>query len=170
VPVLVRCGVIDEALRIAEECKSTDLMEYVQAKTESSRFYKVLGNDLVRTQSSRENTGRRSLSMLSPAAISEVALGSRNNLNKRYDNEDLSIAIYPNPSTDFISIGAEHYEQFNSCTVVDILGRVRISVALNNSSWHQGWLKVDVSGLTTGVYVVALTGTAGTIKGLLRIE
>lgn len=65
------------------------------------------------------------------------------------DLDQASLMIFPNPATEFIHVISETPE---TATLYDLSGRVVREIS--EDSWNHGMLKIDVSELPQGIYVV----------------
>lgn len=71
------------------------------------------------------------------------------------DIENLTISMYPNPTTDFITIDSSENGSF---TIVDMMGSVVAEGVVNNN-------KVNVTALNSGTYFVNFTTENGVYQG-----
>lgn len=69
------------------------------------------------------------------------------------------IQVYPNPASDFINVPLQPQEGEVQMTIVDINGKI---VSTQNVSMEGNMLKVDVTTLPSGTYVLNLTYENGT--------
>ena len=77
------------------------------------------------------------------------------------DNVLSQISLYPNPSTDLITINIPSSIELESTILYDLLGKVVLSNSNNN--------QVNLSSLPTGVYILKITTSNGSItKKVIR--
>lgn len=69
---------------------------------------------------------------------------------------DSSIAVYPNPVSDFVSINASSGLQ--SITIIDLNGRVLSQIAFTGYSRSQ---QIALGNLTTGIYFMTIKSDVG---------
>ncbi|MBR5081134.1 MAG: T9SS type A sorting domain-containing protein [Bacteroidales bacterium] len=76
---------------------------------------------------------------------------------------NLNISIFPNPSTDFVTIETEDLQEV---TLIDITGKTLSSVATEGNS-----ICLDVSGLKAGVYFISAKtrSTSSFVKSILKM-
>ena len=74
------------------------------------------------------------------------------------NNIDKNIQIYPNPSTDRVYIDCAERQNIKM-QVYNIIGECVFESVLTS-----GTNEIDISSLTTGIYVIKLTGTDGTYE------
>lgn len=75
-----------------------------------------------------------------------------------------SLAVFPNPATDQITIaGLDPNQQFNA-NLIDISGRTVLTAQVSN-----GASTIDVSALAPGVYVLSVSDEFGTRSGVQKI-
>ena len=79
------------------------------------------------------------------------------------ENNALSISIYPNPTTDFVTIEAEDLQ---SVMLTDINGKTLSSMAAKGNS-----VRLDLSGLKAGVYIISAKtrSTSSFVKSILKM-
>ena len=79
------------------------------------------------------------------------------------ENNALSISVYPNPATDFVTIEAEDLQ---SVTLTEINGKTLSSMATKGNS-----VRLDVSGLNAGVYIISAKtrSTSSFVKSILKM-
>jgi extracellular elastinolytic metalloproteinase len=68
------------------------------------------------------------------------------------ENHKDAISIYPNPTTNSITVDFKENEGLNKIVLSDVLGKVIFQAELNNSNQ----LTVDMSKLTNGIYMLNL--------------
>ncbi len=66
------------------------------------------------------------------------------------DSEDLVISVYPNPVTNLLNIKTGNLSE-SVCTIRDLNGRVLTQTYFQNST------QINVSGFTSGIYLIELT-------------
>ena len=76
---------------------------------------------------------------------------------------NLSISIFPNPVTDFVTIEAENLQQV---TLMDMTGKTLSSMAAKGNS-----VRLDVSDLTAGLYLISAKtrSTSSFVKSILKM-
>lgn len=72
---------------------------------------------------------------------------------------DNVVSVYPNPAKDFVNIKNTLDTQLNSVEITDINGRVVKNVNLNSVTEAQ----VNVSDLSTGVYMMKIVSDSGSV-------
>ena len=79
------------------------------------------------------------------------------------ENSTLDINVFPNPTTDYVTIEADDLEQV---TLMDITGKALSSVAAKGNS-----ICLDVSGLKSGVYFISakMHSTSSFVKSILKM-
>lgn len=79
------------------------------------------------------------------------------------ENNALSISVYPNPATDFVTIKAEDLQ---SVMLTDMNGKTLSSMAAKGNS-----VRLDVSGLKAGVYIISAKTrfTSSFVKSILKM-
>ena len=79
------------------------------------------------------------------------------------ENKDLNISIYPNPTTDFVTVDAD---ELQSVTLTDINGKTLSSMATKDNS-----IRLDVSDLKAGVYLISAKtrSTSSFVKSILKM-
>ena len=79
------------------------------------------------------------------------------------ENKDLNISIYPNPTTDFVTVDAD---ELQSVTLTDINGKTLSSMATKGNS-----IRLDVSDLKAGVYLISAKtrSTSSFVKSILKM-
>ena len=79
------------------------------------------------------------------------------------ENEAAKICVYPNPTTDFVTVEAEDLQ---SVTLYDINGKALSSVAAKGHS-----VRLDVSDLKAGVYIISAKtrSTSSFVKSILKM-
>jgi hypothetical protein len=79
------------------------------------------------------------------------------------ENKDLNISIYPNPTTDFVTVDAD---ELQSVTLTDINGKTLSSMATKGNS-----IRLDVSDLKAGVYLLSAKtrSTSSFVKSILKM-
>ena len=84
-------------------------------------------------------------------------------LNVANHNATPEISIYPNPTSDFITIENNNSEQFLSIELLDYAGKRIKSIDQKTTS-------VDLSDLTPGVYLLQITTEKGKYCEQIRLE
>ncbi len=79
------------------------------------------------------------------------------------ENKDLNISIYPNPTTDFVTVKAD---ELLSVVLTDINGNALSSMATKGNS-----IRLDVSDLKAGVYLISAKtrSTSSFVKSILKM-
>ena len=79
------------------------------------------------------------------------------------ENEAAKICVYPNPTTDFVTVEAEDLQ---SVTLYDINGKTLSSMAAKGNS-----VRLDVSDLKAGVYIISAKtrSTSSFVKSILKM-
>ena len=79
------------------------------------------------------------------------------------ENETPSINVYPNPTTDFVTVEGEDLQ---SVTLYDINGKTLSSMAAKGNS-----VRLDVSDLKAGVYIISAKtrSTSSFVKSILKM-
>ena len=79
------------------------------------------------------------------------------------ENKALNISIYPNPTTDFVTIEAD---ELQSVTLIDLNGKALSSMATKGNS-----IRLDVSDLKAGVYLISAKtrSTSSFVKSILKM-
>ena len=79
------------------------------------------------------------------------------------ESKDLNISIYPNPTTDFVTVDAD---ELQSVTLTDINGKTLSSMATKGNS-----IRLDVSDLKAGVYLISAKtrSTSSFVKSILKM-
>jgi hypothetical protein len=79
------------------------------------------------------------------------------------ENETTKICVYPNPTTDFVTVEAEDLQ---SVTLYGINGKTLISMAAKGNS-----VRLDVSDLKAGVYIISAKtrSTSSFVKSILKM-
>ena len=79
------------------------------------------------------------------------------------ENEAAKICVYPNPTTDFVTVEAEDLQ---SITLYDINGKTLSSMAAKGNS-----VRLDVSDLKAGVYIISAKtrSTSSFVKSILKM-
>jgi hypothetical protein len=79
------------------------------------------------------------------------------------ENEAANICVYPNPTTDFVTVEAEDLQ---SVTLYDINGKTLSSMAAKGNS-----VRLDVSDLKAGVYIISAKtrSTSSFVKSILKM-
>ena len=79
------------------------------------------------------------------------------------ENKDLNISIYPNPTTDFVTVDAD---ELQSVTLTDINGKTLSSMATKGNS-----IRLDVSDLKAGIYLISAKtrSTSSFVKSILKM-
>lgn len=96
------------------------------------------------------DTEANALLLLDDVIVTQGALGSTGLSNTFF-------SIYPNPAGQIINIQTPG-ENINSVTVADLNGRIVIQRPFSNITTAQ----IDISGLSSGTYLVAITTDTGT--------
>ncbi|GEQ85690.1 hypothetical protein ULMS_11980 [Patiriisocius marinistellae] len=78
------------------------------------------------------------------------------------DNALSQISVFPNPASDILNIKVPANVEINSVALYDILGK-RASATISNG-------QINVAGLTSGVYMLNITTTAGTLTEKVIIK
>lgn len=69
--------------------------------------------------------------------------------SEKFDNQDKSITIFPNPSSEFLFIRSN--DRFNIISIKNILGKEIMSKKFESD---QELFEIDISNLSTGIYLV----------------
>ncbi len=69
------------------------------------------------------------------------------------DHRESRLSVYPNPATDYITISTDDNSTFKVVEVYDLPGEKLYSMPLKDN------LRMDVSGLHSGVYILKITDT-----------
>ncbi|WP_343631668.1 T9SS type A sorting domain-containing protein [Fluviicola sp.] len=86
-------------------------------------------------------------------------------------NQDLGVAtlnlsdfaLYPNPTTDFVTLkSAEEHGALN-LTIMDVAGKVVFSDQLTGNALHAGY-QVELGSYSNGIYILRLTGSDTNIQ------
>lgn len=86
--------------------------------------------------------------------IDDVSLRKGNFLaNKTFKGKE--IKIYPNPTNNYVTIDGISSEEIKTITVFDVNGK-RVYAVLNNN-------QMDISGLSTGIYMLKIETNEGTV-------
>ncbi|MCF8276365.1 MAG: T9SS type A sorting domain-containing protein [Flavobacteriales bacterium] len=99
--------------------------------------------------------------------------GLRMNLNPNIagvdeDIEKLGFGMYPNPAANSVSFLFASESDINSITITDMNGKLVSRLAVNSSNGSK--LDVDVSNLSSGVYLVSTVGTQTISSNKLIIQ
>jgi len=79
---------------------------------------------------------------------------SEENLNNpNIERDDISVALYPNPSRDAVTLSFSHYDRIELVEVFDTNGRRILSKELNQ---QLDSLQLDLSNFQSGLYVVSI--------------
>ncbi|WP_312392840.1 T9SS type A sorting domain-containing protein [Chryseobacterium sp.] len=72
--------------------------------------------------------------------------------------KDNSLSIYPNPTTQFLYIGKEADKKYAEVSIIDMTGKLVLQ-----KKDHQYKEAIDVSGLTTGTYLIVSKSVDGKV-------
>ncbi len=77
---------------------------------------------------------------------------------KTNEFSDSSFSVYPNPATNLVKISSKENVVVNAISITDINGRV----VKNNKFENRANIEVNISDLTSGVYLIKITSNEGT--------
>ena len=79
------------------------------------------------------------------------------------ESKDLNISIYPNPTTDFVTVDAD---ELQSVTLTDLNGKTLSSIVAKGNS-----IRLDVSDLKAGIYLISAKtrSTSSFVKSILKM-
>ncbi len=108
----------------------------------------------------------QSVEPFSPEIIGTLTITLENIVLGNNENQfSKNIAIYPNPTSDFITISAKKYA-ISTIKIYNILGKEILKVNTTNSNQ----LKIDLSGLSSGIYLFKIVDATGksTLKKVVK--
>jgi aminopeptidase N len=85
-----------------------------------------------------------------------------------YNDEDLNLEIYPNPTNDYLFLRLIDNTDISSITVIDVTGRIINRYSINDVL-NNNLIKLDVRNLRTGTYFMTLE-TTKTVKTISFIK
>ena len=85
-------------------------------------------------------------------------------------NDARSMEAFPNPTNGQVTIKLKNVDDAATITVTDLQGRVMKSYSLNATDTHFQENILDLSGLSTGIYIVQVTGTNTNLKKRISLQ
>lgn len=83
-------------------------------------------------------------------------------------NESIEMSVYPNPASDVVNVGFEANGDY-IVTLTDLSGRVVYEAPYNNLVGSQT-ISVDVNGLTSGNYILGVSGNGSSTFEMVSVK